>query len=341
MPFSSFTVDGDYVEYLMNISVIVTTYNRAEKLGEVLASLIGQETNANFTFEIVVIDNASTDGTGRILEEMMRLSRVPLRVVLEPNQGVAYARNKGIKEAYGDWLAFFDDDQIAQPDWLCELVAVARKMNASCVGGCIRLCLPVQGESVKLSTICRAILGETTPGEIPRKYSEKSLPGTGNVLLKRDVFAKVGQFDTTFSRGGEDADLFRRIKRKGIDMWYAPKAVAHHITPPYRLETGYLVWCSLRDGVNYAHMDKKENGVGKLCIACFGRFGQALFINVPRLLIACVRNDRIEATGQKCLLARAYGYLRQTLFILAPKILPHKSFFDRLDFRSERNNYSE
>lgn len=237
------------------------------------------------------------------------------------------------------WL-FFDDDQIADSNWLLELVAIAKKMDASCVGGCIRLLFPAQEEQDNLSLICRAILGETIAGDAPRKYPRKSLPGTGNVLLKRDVFVEVGQFDTTFSRGGEDVDLFRRIKEKGIDMWYAPKALAHHITPSYRLKDSYLVWCSLRDGVNYAYLDHKESGVGRLFILCLGRLGQAFLINVPRLLLKWVRNDRVEAVGQKCLLARAYGYLRQTLFILAPKIVPQKTFFYRLDFRSERIKYS-
>ena len=108
--------------------------------------------------------------------------------------------------------------------------------------------------------------------------------------------------------------------------------------PPYRLAAGYLVWSSLRHGVNYAFMDKKESGVGKLFIVCLGRLGQALLINVPRLLLAWA------ATASKqwasILLARTYGYLRQTLFILAPTIVPQKSFFYRLDFRRERKNYS-
>jgi hypothetical protein len=178
------------------------------------------------------------------------------------------------------------------------------------------------------------------PGNAPKKYPGKNLPGTGNVLLKRDVFVKVGQFDTTFSRGGEDVDLFRRIKRKKIDMWYAPNALAQHIIPPYRLEAGYLVWRSMRDGVNYAYLDLKESGFGNLFITCLARLGQALLLNVPRLLVVWARNDRVKAMGQICLLARAYGYLRQTLFILAPKIVPQKTFFHRLDFRGERKNYS-
>ena len=102
----------------MDISVIVATYNRAEQLGEALTSLIRQETFGSFTFEIVVIDNASTDGTTRLITEMAKVSRVPLRFVLEPTKGVAHARNMGIREASGEWLAFFDDDQLAESYWL-------------------------------------------------------------------------------------------------------------------------------------------------------------------------------------------------------------------------------
>lgn len=91
----------------MDISVIVATYNRVEQLGKTLASLLRQETLGGFSFEIVVIDNASTDGTSRLLAEMAQDTIVPLRFVLEPTKGVAHARNRGIQEATGQWLAFF------------------------------------------------------------------------------------------------------------------------------------------------------------------------------------------------------------------------------------------
>ena len=324
----------------MDLSVIVTTYNRADQLREALSSLIRQETAGKFQFEIVVVDNASTDGTALLLAEMAQGCSIPLRYVLEVTKGVTHARNRGIGEASRRWLAFFDDDQLAEPCWLQELVAVAKEKDASCVGGCMRLLFPVHEEPVTLSPVCRAILGETPAEEKPRKYYRKELPGTGNVLLKREVFDEVGQFDTTFSSGCEDADLFRRIKRKGIDIWYTPKALAFHVIPAYRLKEDYLIWCSLRDGVNYARLDRKERGAVILVFACIARLAKALLFNVPCLLLAMARKDNTEAVGCQCLLARTYGYMRQTLSILAPGIMAQESFFSRLDFRGERNNFS-
>ena len=277
----------------MDISVLVITYNRAEQLGQALASLIRQEIGGSYSFEIVVIDNASTDGTKALISEMAQDACVPLRYQFETAKGVAHARNRGIIEASGEWLAFFDDDQIAEPHWLWELVTVAKNMKASCVGGCIRLRFPTQEDLDKLSPICRAILGESIPGKEPRKYPGKSLPGTGNVLLERKIFAEVGQFDTTLSRGGEDADFFRRVKRKGIDMWYAPEALAHHVIPPYRLEVGYLIWCSMRDGVNYAYMDQKESGSARFSWHALDGLGRHSCLMSPAF---CWHGQKITGT---------------------------------------------
>lgn len=326
-------------EYSMDISVIVTTYNRAEQLGEAIASLIRQETLGKFTFEIVVIDNACTDGTGHLLMKMAQESCVPLRFVLESDKGIAHARNRGVREATGQWLAFFDDDQLAEPYWLWELFAVAKEKDASCVGGCIRLRLPAEVDLDRLSPICRAILGETMPGDAPRRYLGKSLPGTGNVLLKHDVFAKVGKFDTNFSLGGEDADFFRRVRLHGFEIWYAPQALAYHLIPPYRLAEGYLLWTSLRHGVNYAFMDNKEQALKRVVLSAVARGGQALLIHLPCLFIAFLQGNRISLLGRKCSLYKTAGYLRATFFFLAPTVFSQQSFFAGLQFLKERISF--
>lgn len=329
------------MEFIMDISVIVITYNRVEQLGKVLTHLIQQETRGRFTFELMVIDNASTDGTMCLLEEMAQQSRVSLRFVQEATKGVAHARNRGIREAKGQWLAFFDDDQLADPFWLWELVAVAQKMNVSCVGGCIRLKLPAQEKHDRLSPFCRSILGETMQCDESKKYPAKSLPGTGNVLLKREVFTEVGKFDTTFSRGGEDADFFRRVVLHGFDIWYAPKALAYHLIPQYRIEESYLLWTSLRHGVNYAFMDNKEQGPKGLVMSVVARTGQALLIHLPCLLIAFLQGNRVLLLGRKCFLYKAVGYLRATLFLLAPTAFPQQSFFAGLQFYTERISFKK
>ena len=104
------------------ISVIVPTYNRCEMLADALASLFRQETNGEFSYEIVVVDNASTDATKAVVQQAAAEAPAPVRYVHHDVPGDAPPRNRGIAEARGTWIAFFDDDQLAAPDWLLQLL---------------------------------------------------------------------------------------------------------------------------------------------------------------------------------------------------------------------------
>ncbi|AJE02801.1 glycosyltransferase family 2 protein [Geobacter pickeringii] len=321
----------------MEISVIVTTYNRAGLLHDALASLAAQDRGGAFPHEIIVVDNASTDETAAVVRRFAT-DGCPVRYLFEPVQGVAAARNRGVREAAGTWLAFFDDDQRADPRWLGELVRPTAA-GASCVGGRVILDLAA-GTAAALSPHCRSLLGEADHGTGAAKLTGKSLPGTGNVLLDRTIFTEVGMFDESLSKGCEDTDFFRRVKAKGYEMWYAPQAVVHHVIPPYRLTGEYLRWVSLRQGVNYACLDHKAGGLAATLPACLGRIGQALAVNVPCLLWSRLTGNRADAEGRRCLLAKAAGYTRESLFLLSPTLFPQTRFFDRLDFRGERQSFS-
>ena len=314
------------------VSIIVVTYNRAKMLCGALESLSRQETGGMFSFDIIVIDNTSTDNTVFVVKDFARTSKVPVRYILEKNKGVAYARNRGIRESSGDWIAFFDDDQLADPNWLKELLDMTQKVSAFCVGGCIKLFLP-QEDLIKLSPICRSILGETLKGDKSNTFSKKTLPGTGNALIKRTVFDTIGNFDESFSRGGEDSDFFRRVRFAGFEIWYAPKAIVYHILLPHRLQKKYLFWASQRHGVNYAYMDYKKGGFKNLILACIFRIGQALLVNLPCLIWAIMVSDRATLIGRECLLWRATGYVREGLFLALPRVFTQKHFFKGLEFR--------
>ncbi len=113
------------------ISVVVPTFNRAEMLGEALQSLIRQDTQGAFSYELVVVDNASTDSTKTIIQRAAQESPVSVRYIYHTTPGDAPSRNRGLAEARGKWIAFFDDDELAAPDWLYQLhlaaVTSARK----------------------------------------------------------------------------------------------------------------------------------------------------------------------------------------------------------------------
>lgn len=321
-----------------DISVVVCTYNRAEMLRRALESLIFQETGDEFSYEILVIDDASSDGTGFVVSEASSCSRVPIRYVREEGQGIAHARNRGLENSSGKWIAFFDDDQLAEPDWLRELYTLAVKTGAPCIGGSSLLCLP-KADCLRLSPVCRALLGELKYGDQPKKSGHKSDFGTGNILIRRDLFQAVGVFDEATTRGGEDIEFMARLRKAGFEAWYAPRAVVHHLIPPYRLKEDYLLWLSLRVGDNFAYRDYRERGLAKTGLACVARIGQLLLVNLPLLAWAYLMRDLAEVLGRRCLLWRALAYTRRALNLLAPGLFPQDHFFARLEFRKERATF--
>jgi glycosyltransferase involved in cell wall biosynthesis len=318
-----------------DITVIVCTYNRKEVLRRALGTLTDQETGGEFSYEIVVIDDASSDGTSSVVAEASSRSRVPIRYLRVQAHGIAHARNTGIESTSGKWVAFFDDDQLATAAWLRELYAVAVNTGASCVGGSRLLRLP-PADSPRLSTICRALLGEMNLGDRPDKCGRKLAPCTGNTLVRREVFRAVGSFDEATARGGEDIEFMARLRKAGFEAWYAPRAVVHHLIPPYRLKEEYFHWVSLRVGDNFAYRDYTEWGLAWTVMACAARLGQLALVNAPLLAWAYLVDDGAEVLGRRCLIWRALAYARRTINLLAPGLFPQEHFFARLEFRKER-----
>ncbi len=303
-----------------------------------LESLICQETDGAFSYEVLIIDDASTDGTRSAVSKLSQSSRVPIRYVLAEGKGIAYARNRGLQESCSEWVGFFDDDQLAEPTWLKELFACASEMKTGCVGG-KRLLLLSQEYIASLSRTARKLLGEIDFGNKPKKCGRKEFPAAGNALLKRSIFDTVGQFDESLRQGGEDIELAQRMRTASLCTWYTPAAVVRHMIPEYRLKEEYLVWNSQRAGDCFAYRDYLEWGLMKTALACFARIGRAILINVPGLVWAYLRADEARLLEQKCLLWRAVGYAVQTLNLALPWPFLQERFVSRLEFRKERQMF--
>jgi glycosyltransferase involved in cell wall biosynthesis len=316
------------------ISVVICTYNRADTLRRALQSLICQETDGQFSYEILVIDDGSSDGTRAVVSEIASRSQVPVRYVCEEGYGIAQARNRCVSESRGEWIAWCDDDQLAEPDWLNQLFAVACRTGADVVGSDRVLSLPDE-PVVPLNRVTRVVLGESIYHRESRLFSYQSLPTTGNMLIRRSVLDSVGSFDTSMVYSGEDSDLARRVLAHGFTAWSAPKAVVHHLIPPSRLSAEYFGWVSFRVGRNLAYIDNKEWGRAKTVLACVARIGQALLVNVPLLLWAYLLRDQAEMSGRRCLIWRAVAYARETLVLVAPRLFPQNGFFAALEFRKQ------
>ena len=211
------------------INIIFRTYNRANLVSRSIKSLIRQEVPGSFYYEIIVIDNGSTDHTKSIIQKISLDSPVPIRYVFEDRQGYSYASNRGLLESTAQWVAFFDDDEEAEANWLMELFGVANDKKADCVGGSIKLSLPV--EKKLLGPLCRKLLGEKIFLGNPEIFKGKELPSSGNLLISRDVINTVGFFDESLFSGGEDSDYLRRLLAAGYSIWHCAEGsdLPYHI----------------------------------------------------------------------------------------------------------------
>jgi GT2 family glycosyltransferase len=290
-----------------DISVVVCTRNRAALLREALASLYDLATG-EFAYEIVVIDNGSTDETQAVITQAATQAKHPLRGVYEPQPGIVAARNRGTREAAGRWIAFFDDDQLADWHWLAELFRTAAEKKCRIVGGAVQLALPTDCTR-NLAPTVRMLLGESMGGELPQRYGGRLTPGCGNMMIERSVFDEVGQFEAAIDGRGEDTDFFERACRARIDAWYVPTAIIHHLTPAERLERAYLLDLAERMGRGIGLRRRKALGVARFGCLWLAKAVRVLAVDYPLLIWAGLRGNAEVTLGRRCQLTISQGYL--------------------------------
>ena len=197
------------------VSVVVPVYNGQKTLSACLDSLIKQDFDKN-EFEIIVIDNGSTDATAEIV------SRYPVRYVFFDRIKTSYAaRNKGIEVAQGQLIAFIDADCWVDRGWLSSLVVAFKDKSIGGVGGRIVPDGHIRSSHQFLMEGKQKFLIETEEAE--------GLPwiNTANAVYRKEVLCEVGYFNEYFVSGG-DIDLGWRVSLKGYRLFYVPGAIVYH-----------------------------------------------------------------------------------------------------------------
>lgn len=225
------------------VSVVVCTYNRCALLRNALSSLVEQTVEPD-RYEVIVVDNNSTDGTRQAVQGFEDSTAVPVRYVLEEQQGVSHARNRGIDEARGEIVAYLDDDELADPGWLAAMLDVYRRHpDVMAVTGRVE---PIwerrpppwfEEDRFFRTAVC---VGDWGPEARSIRYPH-GIIWVGNSSFRRAVFETVGRFDTGLGRraglltAGEEDDLQCRIEHQGGQVYYAPEAVVYHYIPVSKL----------------------------------------------------------------------------------------------------------
>jgi GT2 family glycosyltransferase len=229
------------------VSVVVPTRNRSALLGDCLESLRTQ-TYSPDRFEIIVVDDGSTDATPDVLREIATPGPPVIRYVRIPHGGLSTARNTGIAASHGDPISFVDDDVCAPPGWLAAMVAGAgRHPEAGGFGGRVRLRF-----EARPPRICEM---ESWRAESALDYGdvERTVPDVVgcNLTIRRWAVEKAGLFDPSL-RHAEETEWQRRLTRADIPIVYVPTAWLWHRRTAMDLRPITLLRRRFRRGAGYA-----------------------------------------------------------------------------------------
>ena len=242
---------------MIRLSIVIATYNRATLLLDALKSVIRQSAPAQ-EWECVVVNNNSSDNTSeRFAEFAGEHPEYILRIVDEPNQGLSYARNRGIRESVGEYIAIIDDDEHIAEDFVAAYIRLFDDVpEAVAAGGPIVARYPTGRPRWMSCYTERPIANTMYFGEEVREFPKGRVPGGGNMALRRSAIRRYGVFDTSLGYsgesliGGEECDLFERLQIADAKYYYVPTAVMYHIIPREKLTKEYFARLSYNVGVS-------------------------------------------------------------------------------------------
>jgi GT2 family glycosyltransferase len=250
----------------MKHSVIIATYNRCEELAVTLDGLA--HLHASDDWELIVVDNNSSDGTRQVVDAAELRFPAPLRYIFEPEQGKALALNTAIRQARGQVLLFTDDDAVVEPDWLERADAALDETGAAYVGGRVlprwerpRPAWIPEGRSRLWAVLALLDFGA--------ERAEFGCGGVGwplgvNMAVRAEAFHRHQLWwDNRYDRSGKtlrgagQREWCLRARAAGLTGIYAPDMVVHHLVPADRLNKRYFrrwfYWYGISRAILYQH----------------------------------------------------------------------------------------
>jgi glycosyltransferase involved in cell wall biosynthesis len=225
------------------------TYNRSKRLANLVSAMRAQ--SCPIPFEILAVDNNSSDATGDVLKQLAQLPGPLLRCVHEPNQGIVAARNRAIQEAIdSDILVFIDDDELPLSGLLEAVVDACLSEGAECVGGRIDIDFTVHQQPSWLDSELLGFLGALDHGDQAFWIEDNTTPvWAGNIAYDMTMFRKdpALRFDSRYDRkgktvgGGEDVMMFNALLQQKRRMRYRPDMAILHDVEPWRLRRHYFL----------------------------------------------------------------------------------------------------
>jgi glycosyltransferase involved in cell wall biosynthesis len=316
----------------MEFSIIIPTHNRADELRETIRSIARLAVERDW--ELLVVDNKSTDHTRAVVEAEIASFPAPLRYLFEPEQGRYAALNTGIRAATGEIVATTDDDARVEPDWLTQAKAGLDALGCDYVGGKV---FPIwKGHRPNWLPAGPgrhwAVLALQDHGEKPLEFGVKGLPWPLgiNTATRREAFERIDLFD---NRLGRKAGTLRnqaqrewhlRARAAGLRGFYIPQMVVHHVVEAERLQKAYFrrwyYWHGISRAILFAKLgvdmdspDDSRLDFSKVPqIAGVPRYMyRTLAKHVRDHILARLRGDAVEAFEHEVWLCFFAGVLKQ------------------------------
>jgi glucosyl-dolichyl phosphate glucuronosyltransferase len=263
----------------MDISVVVCTRNRAEPLRAFLNSVANLEAPADTAWEIVIVDNGSSDATPEVIAAFA--DRLPVRTVREETPGLSNARNAGVEAARGRYICWTDDDVELDPRWLSAYADAFRKRpDAAVFGGrIVPVLLPPTprwfrrlSHSWPITDILA--LRDFGQSDVPIDFERGHVPWGANFAVRTEDQRRF-RYDPRLGvspqqrRSGEETQLIYELIRSGACGWWLPDPVVRHLYPPQRQTRRYFydhfyaigeTWAYLEGAYGHHYMNRDGSG---------------------------------------------------------------------------------
>ncbi|MFI3289274.1 MAG: glycosyltransferase [Rikenellaceae bacterium] len=254
---------------MKKLTLIIATYNRALQVLETLSSVIQQDADPSLWECIVVNNNSSDDTISRVSDFIAKNPTFDIRLVTETRQGLSHARNCGMSVATTPLFAIIDDDELIVPKFISSYINFFDSHPDVAVGGGAIVAVYRSKRPKWISKYTeQPIANPMNLGDKARPFPRRMIPGGGNMAIRRSAIEKHGAFDPELGRkgsqliGGEENNLFERLRQGGEQIWWVPGAEMHHLIPDEKLERSYLnrLWFNI--GVSHSLRAKIEEESG-------------------------------------------------------------------------------
>lgn len=248
----------------MHICVCICTYRRPELLKRLLTALGQQETHGQFTFSVVIADNDDQQSARQWVTGYAASAPFEITYCAEPRKSISLARNKGLENARGDFIAFIDDDEFPPRQWLACLLQAHLDYKAAGIFGPVR----PHFDSPPPTWLIKGRFCERPehPTGFVMPWNECR---TGNVLIEKRIIEGIGDvFRTEFGAGASDIDLFRRLMEAGHRFIWCNEAFVLEVVSPNRWKRSFMIKRALLRGrISLLHPSGRLKNIVKAFVA--------------------------------------------------------------------------